>query len=48
LLVKYFHEFRRSVKKDPTGYQTLVKILNESDMDGFKKKWEAFVLKLRF
>jgi len=48
LLVKYFHEFRRSVKKDPTGYQTLAKILNESDMDGFKKKWEAFVLKLRF
>jgi len=35
------------VKQDPTGYETLKRVLGESDMDAFKKKWEKFVLELR-
>ena len=30
------------------GFKTLKKALGEEDMDAFKKKWEAFVLKLTF
>jgi len=48
LLVKYYHQFRRNVKDDPTGYKTLVAILNEDDMEAFQKRWEAYVLRLRF
>lgn len=48
LLVKFYHKFRANCKKDPTGYETLKEVSGEKDMDAFKKKWEHFVLKLRF
>jgi len=48
LLVKFYHAFKADHKDDPTGYETLKKILGEDDMDAFKRKWEAFVLKLNF
>ncbi len=48
LLVKFYRDFVANQKDDPTGYQTLQKVLGEEDMDAFKKKWEAFVLKLSF
>jgi len=48
LLVKYYREFRKNAKDDPTGYQTLTRVLGEKDMDAFQEKWEAYVLKLRF
>jgi hypothetical protein len=47
-LVKFYHEFVANQKSDPTGYQTLVKTLSEDDMNEFQKKWEAFVLGLKF
>jgi hypothetical protein len=47
LLVKFYREFHSRQKEDPGGYQTLQKILAESDMDAFKKKWEKYVLGLR-
>ncbi len=47
LLVKFYKEFVTRQKEDPSGYQTLKGILQESDMDGFKQKWEAFVLTLK-
>ena len=46
LLVKFYKEFYQNRKTDPTGYQTLQKVLNEPDMDAFQKKWEKFVLEL--
>jgi hypothetical protein len=46
-LTKFYHEFVANQKEDPTGYETLVKTLDERDMDAFKKRWETFVLKLR-
>ena len=48
LLAKFYREFRAGVKEDPTGYETLKRVLGEEDMDAFKKRWEAFVLGLRF
>ena len=46
LLVKFYKEFSANRKTDPTGYDTLQKVLDERDMNAFQKKWEAFVLKL--
>jgi hypothetical protein len=46
LLVKFYKDFHANQKTDPSGYVTLQKVLGESDMDLFKKKWEGFVLGL--
>jgi len=48
LLAKFYHEFRAAAKEDPTGYETLKRILGEDDMAAFQKRWEQFVLGLRF
>lgn len=48
LLVKFYREFTAHAKTDPTGVKSLRKILGEDDLDAFQKKWEAFVLKLKF
>lgn len=47
LLVKFYREFVRKQKTDPTGIESLQKVLAESDMDVFKIKWEKYVLGLR-
>ena len=47
LLRKFYREFRDHARTDPTGYESLKKVLGESDMDAFQKKWETFVLLLR-
>jgi hypothetical protein len=44
LLISYYHSFFENRTTDPTGYQTLKKILKEADMDGFKSRWEHWVL----
>jgi len=48
LLAKFYRDFAAAKKDDPTGYKTLQKVLGESDMSGFQKRWEEFTLKLRF
>ncbi len=48
LLVEFYHKFHANCKKDPFGYETLKEVLGEKDMNAFKKKWERFVLQLRF
>jgi hypothetical protein len=50
LLVKFYQEFRRSAKDDPTGYATLCKVLGrkKEDMVAFQKEWTEYVLALRF
>jgi hypothetical protein len=48
LLVKFYQEFVAGRKDDPTGYKTLQKVLGEKDMAAFQKRWEAYVLGLRF
>ena len=48
LLVNFYNAFVRNAKDDPSGCETLKKILNESDMGDFKKRWEKWVLNLTF
>jgi hypothetical protein len=48
LLVQFYREFHKNRGQDPTGYNTLKRILDETDMSAFKKKWEAYVLELTF
>ena len=47
-LSRFYRDFAANQGTDPTGYNTLVKTLGEDDMAAFQKKWEAFVLGLRF
>lgn len=47
-LVEFYHAFVGSAMEDPSGYETLKKVLNRDDMEQFQKEWEAYVLKLRF
>lgn len=47
VLIRFYREFREQHGNDPSGYKTLQRVLSETDMDAFKKKWEKFVLGLR-
>ena len=47
LLKKFYHEFVANAKGDPTGFNTLKRVLGEDDMVKFQKKWEKFILGLR-
>ncbi len=46
LLINFYREFLAHQKEDPTGYQTLQKILGHVDMNAFQQKWEKYVLGL--
>jgi hypothetical protein len=48
LLRSYYHRFVAHQKTDPSGYRTLMAVLGERDMAAFKRRWEAWVLTLRF
>jgi hypothetical protein len=51
LLGKYYHQFRRQVRQDPTGYETLKAVLGVADEAGmakFQDTWKAWVLQLRY
>jgi hypothetical protein len=44
----YYQAFAAGVKTDPTGYDVLQKTLGEKDMADFQRRWEAWVMGLRF
>lgn len=46
LLVKFYKDFLKNRRDDPTGYSTLQKVLGESDMKTFQANWESYVLRL--
>ena len=46
LLTKFYREFHAHQKTDPTGYQTLARVLGTRDLRIFKFKWELYVLGL--
>jgi len=51
VLPQFYKDFVKNKKTDPTGYQTLTATLaglGEKDMDAFRKKWEAWVLGLKY
>ena len=47
LLTKFYRQFHAQQKNDPTGYQTLQRVLKTRDMNAFKQKWETYVLGLK-
>jgi hypothetical protein len=47
LLTKFYHDFVANASHDPTGFNTLKRVLREDDMAAFQKRWENFVLALR-
>jgi hypothetical protein len=48
LLEVFYRSFVKNAKTDPTGFETLKKILNTNDMKAFQSQWEKWVLDLRF
>jgi hypothetical protein len=48
LLQRYYREFVRNRRADPSGYQTLSNLLGNPDMTAFQEQWEAYVLGLKF
>ena len=46
LLKRFYEEFARGAKDDPSGIATLKRIVGENDLQRFKATWESFVLKL--
>ncbi len=48
LLKKFYRQFYKNRRDDPTGYNTLKSVLARDDMDAFQRDWEEYVLKLHF
>lgn len=48
LLVRFYKAFRAARASDPTGYGTLQKVLGERDMNVFKRRWEGWVMMVRY
>ena len=48
VLVEFCSRFRADSTRDPTGLEMLRAALGEPDLGAFKKKWEAYVLRLRY
>jgi Peptidase_C39 like family len=44
----FYRAFHAAQASDPTGYFTLQRTLGEKDMTGFQRRWERWVLGLRF
>jgi hypothetical protein len=47
-LVRFWREALAGRGSDPTGYAALVRVLGEADMAAFQRRWESWVLTLRF
>ena len=47
LLEEYYKNFTENAKTDPTGYETLKKILKQTDMKAFQEYWEKWVMTLK-
>jgi hypothetical protein len=50
LLRPYYRAFLKNHEADPTGYATLLEVLElkEADLPAFQKQWEQWILTLRF
>ncbi len=47
-LRRFYRQFRRDHRADPSGYQTLQAILGTKDVTAFQATWERWVLGLKF
>lgn len=48
VLRRYYRDFVAAHARDPSGFATLSSALGEREMKGFQKRWESWVLTLRF
>ena len=51
VLPQFYKDFVKNQKDDPTGYATLQKTLaglGENDMAAFRKKWEQWVMGIKY
>ena len=48
LLVDFYRRFRAAAATDPTGLDTLAAVLGEPDLKAFQRRWQTWVLGLRF
>jgi hypothetical protein len=48
LLVKYYTSFRDGAKDDPSGIETLKKVIAPKDLDAFEREWRTWVMGLKF
>jgi hypothetical protein len=48
LLVRYYREFLKGHAADPAGIATLKSVLGTDDLIAFQRKWEQWVMQLRF
>ncbi len=48
LLTRFYREMRAFHSDDPTGKETLLRVLGEQDLVVFQRRWERFVLALHF
>lgn len=48
LLEEFYRKFRKNVKTDPRGYRTLTTLLKQKDLIAFQKKWETWVMSLKY
>lgn len=48
LLRQYYSSFRDSLNDDPTGLESLKKVIAPQSLDDFEKQWRAWVLTLQF
>ncbi len=48
LLRSYYKQYLASRSADPSGLATLKKVLGEEDLDAFQKRWERYVLALKY
>ena len=48
LLQKFYKEFTANVKTDPSGYETLLKVLEVKDVAAFEILWQKWVMTLKF
>ncbi len=46
LLFTFYKQFHANQETDPTGYETLKRILGQTDMFKFQREWEKYVLDL--
>jgi uncharacterized SAM-binding protein YcdF (DUF218 family) len=46
LLFRFYKQFHADQKTDPTGYETLKRVLGQTDMFRFQREWEKYILEL--
>jgi hypothetical protein len=46
VLVKFYQDFVARQKQDPSGFESLKRVLGKRDMDAFKIEWEKYVMGL--